>query len=211
MISKDCKSSDYSDWYRHCWNFYSSSHRCRYRRPFSRWYRLSFASKKFGTRCRYLSIRWNLGQSDCSFRVVENFECSLPLSVPAAVPHPRWYRLWKFASCGRSCREVSDPSGDVWMPSSIQVELSTLSKITGCSTVRGRKFLQSKSKELLAFSNKHNYLSVVLKLAPVLVDTPISELNGLSPQLYVAWVSNIRGGCSFDLHVLFRVFTGKAG
>ncbi|KAF9062730.1 hypothetical protein BDP27DRAFT_275478 [Rhodocollybia butyracea] len=51
-----------------------------------------------------------------------------------------------------------------------------------------RKFVHSNTKDLMVFGAKHDYPSLVLQLAPILVDTPLSKLVGsLQPSVYIAW------------------------
>ncbi|KAF9062731.1 hypothetical protein BDP27DRAFT_275831 [Rhodocollybia butyracea] len=57
----------------------------------------------------------------------------------------------------------------------------------GCQ-VQFRKFVNSNAKDLMAFGVKHSYPSLVLQLAPILVDTPLSELVEILPSsVFITW------------------------
>jgi len=53
---------------------------------------------------------------------------------------------------------------------------------------RLRDFLHTKAKPILAFAAKHNYTKLVVELAPIMVDTPVSELfDILPPHIFNPW------------------------
>ncbi|KIK56473.1 hypothetical protein GYMLUDRAFT_1012933 [Collybiopsis luxurians FD-317 M1] len=57
------------------------------------------------------------------------------------------------------------------------------SMIYACQ-VRLQEFLVTESKAVLAFSTKHHYMNLIIQLAPIMVDTPISELANILPSRY---------------------------
>ncbi|KIK56474.1 hypothetical protein GYMLUDRAFT_47010 [Collybiopsis luxurians FD-317 M1] len=57
------------------------------------------------------------------------------------------------------------------------------SMIYACQ-IRLQEFLVTGSKAVLAFSAKHGYTDLIIRLAPIMVDTPISEVADILPPCY---------------------------
>ncbi|KIK56472.1 hypothetical protein GYMLUDRAFT_247730 [Collybiopsis luxurians FD-317 M1] len=57
------------------------------------------------------------------------------------------------------------------------------SMIYACQ-IRLQEFLDTESKTVLVFSAKHDYIDLIIRLAPIMVDTPLSEVADILPPCY---------------------------